>query len=267
MPLDVSRQGQALKQRAVKPIDRTNLAARVYMEIRESLIAGRFLLGERLRISEMAHAFGTSDTPVREALLRLVSEHALEMYAAKLIEVPPLSMARYIEIRTVRIALERLAVELAAPNVGKKELQELIKINSRFAEAESNRVAGAQMEHNRQFHFAIYSRLRVAEAPGDDREHVDIHGPGARSLLPRVEVGVRLGAWSPRCDAQGVEGWGRGARSSSAGGRHPVGRSEHRAVSARTRGAGFDAGAGCCLSACGQWIVLASVPAPFVKDS
>lgn len=147
-----------MKQRAVKPIDRTNLAARVYMEIRESLIAGRFLPGERLRISEMAHAFGTSDTPVREALLRLVSEHALEMYAAKLIEVPPLSMARYIEIRTVRIALERLAVELAAPNVGKKELQELIKINSRFAEAESNRVAGAQMEHNRQFHFAIYSR-------------------------------------------------------------------------------------------------------------
>ncbi len=147
-----------MKQGSVQAIDKSNLAGRVYKEIRESLIAGRFLPGQRLRISELALSLGTSDTPVREAILRLVSEHVIEMRTAKLIGVPSLNLDRYIEIRTIRLAMERLAVELATPKIGKKELQELVKINSRFADAEAGRVAGTEMEYNRLFHFAIYSR-------------------------------------------------------------------------------------------------------------
>ena len=102
----------------IKPVDKTNLASRVYSEIRESLIAGRYMPSHRLRISETAQQLGTSDTPVREALLRLVSEHALEMETSKQIAVPALGLARYVEIRTVRLALESAAVEIAAVNIG-----------------------------------------------------------------------------------------------------------------------------------------------------
>lgn len=147
-----------MKPHNVKPIDTSNLAGRVYKEIWGSLIAGRFMPNERLRISDIAQRLGTSDTPVREALLRLVSEHVLEMHTGKLIGVPPLSLASYIEIRAIRLPLERLAVELATPTMDKKVLRELVEINNRFTKAESSHVAAAQMECNRLFHFAIYSR-------------------------------------------------------------------------------------------------------------
>ncbi|MFN6993587.1 MAG: GntR family transcriptional regulator [Aquincola tertiaricarbonis] len=140
----------------IKPIDKTNLAARVYGEMREALIAGRYMPSDRIRISEAAQAFGTSDTPVREALLRLVSEHALEMETAKQIVVPPLSLERYVEIRTVRMALETAAVEAAAPRIGSREMAELVRINRRFEQAEAAHQAAQQLKYNREFHFGIY---------------------------------------------------------------------------------------------------------------
>lgn len=145
----------------IKPIDKTNLAARVYSEMRESLIAGRFMPSERIRISDAAQRFGTSDTPVREALLRLVSEHALDMETAKQIVVPPLSLARYIEIRTVRVALESAAVEEACVNIGVKELAELVRVNKKFAQAEAAHHPEHQLRYNREFHFGVYTLCRL----------------------------------------------------------------------------------------------------------
>ncbi|MDP3799775.1 MAG: GntR family transcriptional regulator [Polaromonas sp.] len=144
-----------------KPIDKTNLASRVYSEIRESLIAGRYMPSDRLRINETAQMFGTSDTPVREALLRLVSEHALEMETAKQIAVPPLGLARYIEIRTVRLALESAAVEVAASNIGARDIAELVRINKKFTQAEFSHNAEQQLRYNREFHFGIYVHCRL----------------------------------------------------------------------------------------------------------
>lgn len=145
----------------IKPIDKTNLAARVYSEIRESLIAGRYMPGDRLRISETAQMFGTSDTPVREALLRLVSEHALEMETAKQIAVPSLGLARYVEIRTVRLALESAAVEVAASHIGARDLAELVRLNKKFTQAEAGHNAEQQLRYNREFHFGIYLHCRL----------------------------------------------------------------------------------------------------------
>jgi len=141
----------------IKPIDKTNLASRVYSEMRESLIAGNFLPGDRIRIAQAAEMFGTSDTPVREALLRLVSEHALEMETAKQIIVPRLSLARYREVRTVRIALESAAVELAARTITAKDVAELVKVNAKFAQAEASSNAEQQLRYNRLFHFSVYN--------------------------------------------------------------------------------------------------------------
>lgn len=145
----------------IKPVDKTNLASRVYSEIRESLIAGRYMPSYRLRISETALVLGTSDTPVREALLRLVSEHALEMETAKQIAVPALGLARYVEIRTVRLALESAAVEIAAVNIGPKDLANLVRVNSKFTQAEASHNAEQQLRYNREFHFGIYGHCRL----------------------------------------------------------------------------------------------------------
>jgi DNA-binding GntR family transcriptional regulator len=139
-------------------IEKSNLAERVYRKIRDSLTVGEFLPGERLRIREMANMYGTSTTPVREALLRLVSEHALDMEAATKIVVPALSLNRYREIRNVRCALEALAAEAAMLNLQSVDIEKLEEINSRFAIAESKKIAKDMFSCNREFHFFIYSR-------------------------------------------------------------------------------------------------------------
>ena len=57
------------------------LSVEIYDELRVLLVSGEFKPGERLKLPELAAQTGTSVTPVREALLRLVSENALEMPA------------------------------------------------------------------------------------------------------------------------------------------------------------------------------------------
>ena len=53
--------------------DRENFTTRVYKQLREALMAGRFWPGQRLRIGELAVAMGVSQTPVREAIMQLVA--------------------------------------------------------------------------------------------------------------------------------------------------------------------------------------------------
>ncbi|OMH37961.1 GntR family transcriptional regulator [Motiliproteus sp. MSK22-1] len=139
-------------------IEKSNLAERVYAKIRDSLTAGEYMPGDRLRISQMAKAFGTSNTPVREALLRLVSEHALDMQAATKIVVPELSLPRYIEIRTVRCSLEAMAAEAAMACFSPDEIKKLREINKLFAKSEKDNDSNGMFIHNREFHFYIYER-------------------------------------------------------------------------------------------------------------
>ena len=145
----------------VDPIELSNLAAKTYGSMKQSLIAGKFLPGERLRIRELATLFGTSATPVREALLRLISEHALELQAAKQIAVPDLSTARYIEIRTIRLALEPLAVELAVPRLQRADVETLTRLQEEFVVAEERGDVEEEMRTNRAFHLGLYSHAAL----------------------------------------------------------------------------------------------------------
>ena len=73
---------------------RENLSSRVYGQLREALMAGRFWPGQRLRIRELATAMDVSDTPVREAIMQLVREGGLEMRSGQAITVVKLSATR-----------------------------------------------------------------------------------------------------------------------------------------------------------------------------
>ena len=77
-------------------LEHDNLGSTVYRLISEALIQGRMQPGERLKIRELAAKLGTSVTPVRDAILRLVQEQALEMKSARDIRVPYMTLARYL---------------------------------------------------------------------------------------------------------------------------------------------------------------------------
>lgn len=97
-----------------RPEGRGALAAYAYQQIRDQLIYCHYQGGERLVLRPLAVALGLSPTPVREALLRLVSEQALELDDRNTACVPVTAREVFLEIHGVRGDLEeRVTRELA----------------------------------------------------------------------------------------------------------------------------------------------------------
>ena len=139
-----------------QPLEHGSLSARAYLVLREGLIAGRFRPGERLVMQDLADMLGTSVTPVREACLRLVSERGLELRSGRFVTVPALTLARYMEVRTIRLALEGLATGLAAINATASDIGRLSEIQAIFEKVDHAGDPELAFRYNRDFHFAVY---------------------------------------------------------------------------------------------------------------
>ena len=106
-------------------IEHTTLAEKAYAQLRSDLISAQFRPGESIKIRALADHYGISATPIREAMQRLAAENALEMQPNKSFQVPVLTVARFQEIRRVRIALEPMAAELAFEKLDERDLKTL----------------------------------------------------------------------------------------------------------------------------------------------
>lgn len=137
-------------------MDSGSLSQRAYAVLREGLISGRFRPGQRFLMKELAEQLGTSITPVREACMRLVSERGLDLQSGRFVLVPELSLSRYLEIKTIRLALEGLAAELAAGHAKSGDITRLEKLHAKFAAAVAGGRSEGSIETNREFHFAVY---------------------------------------------------------------------------------------------------------------
>jgi DNA-binding GntR family transcriptional regulator len=133
-----------------------NLQETLYQRIRESLLEGRFQPGERLKIRDLAAAWGTSPMPVRAALQRLVAEGALEGEPQRSVRVPLMTRERYQNIFQVRLGLEGLAVELATPNLTPADMAELRDCVQRMDVAIEQRQVQDYLEANSRFHLHLY---------------------------------------------------------------------------------------------------------------
>src|SRR5690606_26080621 len=60
----------------------------VYRELRNAIMSGAIMPGTTVTIRALAKALGTSQMPAREALRRLVAEHALEMLPNRTVKLP-----------------------------------------------------------------------------------------------------------------------------------------------------------------------------------
>lgn len=163
-------------------VERANLASRVYEALREALMAGHFRPNDRLRVRELAARMGTSETPVREALMKLVSEHALELRAGHSIRVPQLSVARYLEIRDLRVMLECAAAEaaLARGTDGLPERLETVHHELMAARREGDHMRALALNH--EFH-SILSRASGNATLVELIENLWLRTGAVRSLL------------------------------------------------------------------------------------
>lgn len=88
------------------------MATGVYERIHEAIVSGEFAPGESLGEVVLARRFGTSRTPVREALHRLEIEAIVEP-TSRGVRVRPSSPEEVLDVYEVRITLESAAAARA----------------------------------------------------------------------------------------------------------------------------------------------------------
>ena len=111
---------------------------------------------------QVADELGISVTPVRESLLRLVSEHALALDERGTVIVPILTLERCIEIRDLRMLMEGEGAARAAKLVTASEIDELSAIHDRYVRTEKDNNFAVALAENENFHFGL---CRLARSP------------------------------------------------------------------------------------------------------
>ena len=143
-------------------IGRGNLSAQVYQQLRAALMSGAYEPGQRLLIVDLAEELGTSVTPVREAIFRLVADGALEMQKVQSVTVPLLTPEQIAEVKTIRILMEGEAAAIAAQKATSSQIDHVEKINDTFFSSLRDGDPHQASELNREFHLAV---VRIAEMP------------------------------------------------------------------------------------------------------
>jgi DNA-binding GntR family transcriptional regulator len=125
--------------------------------LRAAILASEIKPGEWLRQEQLAHKFGVSHTPVREALQDLVGEGLVEHVPYRGIRVIEFTVADLLDLYASRAFLESLAARYAAQNIPAETLAELRNLSD---EMEQQRVQKNWTEYrrlNRRFHQVIYT--------------------------------------------------------------------------------------------------------------
>ncbi|MDZ5699761.1 GntR family transcriptional regulator [Chelativorans sp. M5D2P16] len=139
----------------MRPIAKENLSERAYAQLRSALMHGQLKPGERLLLRPMSERFGISATPMREALLRLVSEKALALDARGTVVVPTLTLEQLLEIRSIRLDLEGRAAAEAARIASSEAITELEEIHARISECHRTGAFARAVNLNTAFHLQL----------------------------------------------------------------------------------------------------------------
>jgi DNA-binding GntR family transcriptional regulator len=133
------------------------LAESVSRGLRNAILDGRLKPGERIRQESVAHQYGTSRIPVREALRHLESEGLVILEPHVGARVARLDRAELDEVYLLRERLEPLAIAQSVPHLSDSQLA-----NIRLYVEEMERVADPEdltrwIELDRRFHLATFA--------------------------------------------------------------------------------------------------------------
>jgi DNA-binding GntR family transcriptional regulator len=99
-------------------VERIALAAQVYERLLRRIVDGQLPPGQRLNIDHLARDLRVSITPVREALVRLASQHLVQLEPYKGYSVRPAMDARHIaQLFEARLLIEVGAVRAGVPRL------------------------------------------------------------------------------------------------------------------------------------------------------
>jgi DNA-binding GntR family transcriptional regulator len=134
---------------------RPDTVARVATEIRNAILQGRLLPGERIRQDALAEQFGVSRIPIREALKTLATVGLLEHTLNAGFAVARLDESELVQIYLLRLLIEDELMK-PLPPMTKKQIGALRQVNADMAAASADGDIVEMVTLNRQFHFAMF---------------------------------------------------------------------------------------------------------------
>lgn len=152
----------------------------IFEDLRRSIITGHYGPGDRLKMGSLAKEYGTSVTPVREALRMLLQDGLVRVEPHAGYTVARISLKQLDDLLDLRQVLEVAAIERAISRITKDQLEELDAIKNP-PEKTGDRSPERFVERSRRFHELI------AEASGNrelERLIVNVFDKMARFVDP-----------------------------------------------------------------------------------
>ena len=167
---------------------------RVYREIRRLLFAGTFRLRERLDVASLGEKLNASNTPVREALVRLAAERLIASKPPRGYFVSLWSEAELGALYDWRASLLRTAIEEASTISA--ALDASLDFPLRVAAVFQTIEAGANAELKRAAANAddrlYFARLAEAEVFDDTKEELETLAGELQASKKRAFAALRL---------------------------------------------------------------------------
>lgn len=155
--MDLVTEQQPPESPQSKGLRRVTRGEELTRQIADDVIHGRLTPGTKLDEVELARRFGTSRTPVREALGQLCAMGLAERVAYRGVIVSHIAADRLADMFVVMAELEASAARLAALHMtpGERQALEALHLASRDLVRRGNREAYAL--HNTEFHSTLYA--------------------------------------------------------------------------------------------------------------
>jgi DNA-binding GntR family transcriptional regulator len=132
----------------------------IYREVRRSIVVGRYKPGTRLDLEGLSQKYGTSVTPVRDALQMLSQEGLVTIKPRSGYFVTHITLKQLRDLLELRAVLEVAAIERAATRITDEQLKELEQVHAGYTGKDDESVDRYTTE-NRRFH------CQIAEASGN----------------------------------------------------------------------------------------------------
>ncbi|MDR3573970.1 MAG: GntR family transcriptional regulator [Anaerolineaceae bacterium] len=127
---------------------------KIHQQLRRSIIMGRLKPNEKLDIQSLANLYGSSVTPVREALHILEQEGLVTIKTRSGYYVAYVTLKELRDMLDLREILELAAVERAAKFITEEQLAELEHIHAGYT-GDDDESYDRYTDENRNFHYTI----------------------------------------------------------------------------------------------------------------
>ena len=202
---------------------RKSLGEEVFEILREKILAGEYPLGEWLRQEEIGKQLGVSQTPVREALDRLVAEGLADRVPYRGVRVSTLTSKEIADIYAARLVLEASIARTAAYNITDEQITGLQRLVDETRTLKSLEEMSRRRRLNIEFHFTLARasenqvlerlyRMTLHQFPdwmiyeGMFRQEAELDERLSREIREHQEILMALGERNPEEAAERAAG-------------------------------------------------------------